>query len=119
MTRLKRLLLAAVLLAVVALGVLLGVDNNAPVALRLLNRETSTLPLFWWLYAAFVAGAAAGFALCAAGFARGKLNERRLRRTVAAREQELAALRRGDGTGETVGTGPAGLGEAAGGRNGG
>lgn len=119
MTRLKRLLLAVVLLAVVALGVLLGVDNNAPVALHLLNRETSTLPLFWWLYAAFVAGAAAGFALCAAGFARGKLNERRLRRTVAAREQELAALRRGDDTDETGGARPTGLGEAAAGRNGG
>lgn len=100
MTRLKRLLLAVLLLGTVVLGVLLGVDNDAPVALRILNRETATLPLFWWLYVTFVAGAVAGFALCAAGFARGKLNERRLRRAVAARERELAELR-GTGRGAT------------------
>lgn len=112
MTRLKRLLLAVLLLAAVALGVLLGVDNHGPTALRILNLETAALPLFWWLYAAFVAGALAGFALCAAGFARGKLNERRLRRDLAAREQELAALR-GDAAAATGGTTAATIGKAA------
>lgn len=112
MTRLKRLLLAVLLLAAVALGVLLGVDNHAPTALRILNLETAALPLFWWLYAAFVAGALAGFALCAAGFARGKLNERRLRRNLAVKEQELAALRRDD-TAATGGGTAAIIGETA------
>lgn len=112
MTRLKRLLLAVLLLATVALGLLLGVDNHAPTALRILNLETAALPLFWWLYAAFVAGTAAGFALCAAGFARGKLNERRLRRDLAAREGELATLR-ADGVSAAGGATAATVGETA------
>ena len=93
MSRLRRALLWVLLPSVAALGLLLGVDNHTPVALRLLNLATPPLPLFWWLYAAFVGGALGGFALCAAGFARGKLEQRRLQRALAAREQELAGLR--------------------------
>lgn len=98
MTGLRRALLWLLLPSVAALGLLLAVDNHALVALRFLNFETPTLALFWWLYAVFVGGAVCGFALCAAGFARGKLEQRRLQRALAAREQELAGLRSGAGT---------------------
>lgn len=86
MTRLKRILLGLLLLGVVALGLLVGVDNHIAVALRFLDLETPALPVFWWLYAAFASGALVGCALCGTALGRAKLRERRLRRTLAARE---------------------------------
>lgn len=86
MTRLRRTLLGLLLLGVVALGLLVGVDNHDAVALRFLDFETPALPVFWWLYAAFVGGAVVGGALCGTALGRVKLRERRLRRALAARE---------------------------------
>lgn len=86
MTRLRRILLGLLLLVVVALGLLAGVDNPTPVALRFLGLETPALPVFWWLHAAFAGGAFVGCGLCGAALGRAKLRERRLRRALAARE---------------------------------
>lgn len=85
-TRLKRILLGLALLGVVALGLLVGVDNHTVVALRFLDWQTAALPMFWWLYAAFLGGVLLGCALCGTAIARAKLRERRLRRTLAARD---------------------------------
>lgn len=93
MARLKALLAVATLLALAALGALLAVDNHTPLALAFLGRRTPELPVFWWLYAAFLLGASCGFALCLLGFVRGKLQERRLARALADRDRELARLR--------------------------
>ena len=93
MTWLKMIALASLLLALVLLGVLLAVDNNDPVSLRFLGWASPRLAVFWWLYVAFLGGALVGFALCAFGFMRVKLTERRLKRTIAERDRELARLK--------------------------
>ena len=71
MSRLRRYLLALVALVTLLLAVLLHIDNAEPVHLRFLTFESPTLPLFWWLLAAFVAGVGIGF-LCALPRRRGK-----------------------------------------------
>lgn len=92
---LKGLCIVAVGLAVVILGGVLYVDNHTPIALRLLDRESPTLPVFIWLYAAFATGATVGFALCFFGFVRGKLEQRRLQRALRDQGLELDRLRDG------------------------
>lgn len=90
MAWLKRACIAAALLVVASCGFLLMVDNATPVALRLLHRETSPLPIYWWLYAAFAFGLLVGFAL---GYLRRRRTERRLHRTLRQRERELTEMR--------------------------
>lgn len=93
MTWLKATLFAILLLALVLVGLLLGIDNHSEVSLRFLNKESPSLPVFWWLYAAFLGGVIAGAALCGTGLLRGKIHERRLKRRLAERERQLATLR--------------------------
>ena len=95
---LKGLCIVAVGLAVLILGGVLYVDNHTPIALRLLERESPELPVFIWLYAAFVAGATVGFAVCFFGFVRGKLEQRRLQRALRDQGRELNRLRDGADT---------------------
>ena len=45
------------------LGAVLYVDNHAQVALNLLGHHTVEMPVFFWLYATFILGLAAGLAL--------------------------------------------------------
>ena len=94
--RIRTLAVAVAAVVLMSLGVVLGIDNHTPVTLRFLNKESPELAVFWWLYTAFLLGALVGFTLCALGFVRSKLNERRLRSTLARRNRELAELR--DGT---------------------
>lgn len=93
MAWLKRVCFAAAFLVVVFIGFLLFVDNKTLVALRLLHRETDPVPVFWWLYAAFAFGLFLGVALCWSAYLRGRFGERRLRKTLREREEELARLR--------------------------
>lgn len=93
MRALRAICIVAVTLVLLLLGAMLYVDNHAPIALRVLNRESPPLPVFAWLYLAFASGAAGGFALCFFGFVRGKLEQRRLKRTLRDHEQELNRLR--------------------------
>ena len=88
----RNLALAVLLLAVVAAGVILGIDNQTPLTVRFLNREGPEWPAFWWLCAAFGAGLLLGVALCAASLVRGRLNQRLLRRSLRQREDEVARL---------------------------
>ena len=96
MARAKALAAIVTLVVLILCGMVLGIDNHTPVALRFLNKESAELAVFWWLYAAFLSGALVGFALCSLGFVRGKLHERRLRSTLAHRERELAEARSGE-----------------------
>lgn len=93
MTWLKAIALASLLLVLALLGALLAVDNNGLVSLRFLGWASPQLAVFWWLYVAFLGGALVGFALCAFGFMRGKLSERRLKRAIVERDRELARLK--------------------------
>ena len=93
MAWLKRAAIVLALAVIAFVGFLLGLDNSAPVALRMLNFETEPVPVFWWLYAAFALGLATGFAFCALGFIRGKFVIRRLRRAIRQRDDALARLR--------------------------
>ena len=93
MTWIKATLLGALLLVLVLVGLLLGIDNHTQVSLRFLNKESPSLAVFWWLYTAFLSGVVAGLALCFAGLLRAKIKERRLKRGLAERDRQLAALR--------------------------
>lgn len=93
MAWLKRAAIVLALAAIAFVGFLLGLGNSVPVALRMLNFETEPVPVFWWLYAAFALGLAAGFTFCALGFVRGKFVIRRLRRALRQRDDALARLR--------------------------
>lgn len=93
MAWLKRVGVAAVFGAVVFIGFLLHLDNATPVPLRLLGSETEPAPVYWWLYAAFASGLVFGALLCSFAHVRGKLAERRLRKTLGQREAELSRLR--------------------------
>ena len=89
---LRNLVLIAMLLVIVLAGVLLGIDNQTPMTLKFLDRETPEWPLFWWLCAAFGLGALVGLGLCSAGLLRGRVKQRRLRRTLRQREAEIDRL---------------------------
>lgn len=78
----------------VLLGLVLALDNHAMISLRLLNLETPQLAVFWWLYAAFLAGALVGLALCSFALVRRKLGERQLKRALAECQRELADAKR-------------------------
>lgn len=78
---LKSALIAVVLLALLLIGLLLGVDNNTPIALRFLNKESPELPVLWWLFGTFLAGALVGLLIGALGRLRGKLSERHRERS--------------------------------------
>ena len=89
----RNLALAIVLLAVVTVAVILGIDNQTPMAVRFLNRVSPEWPAFWWLCAAFGGGLALGVALCGASLARSRFNQRLLRRTLHQRLVEIGRLR--------------------------
>ena len=93
MTWLKAILFGIGLLALVLLGLLLGIDNHTAVSLRFLNKETPALAVFWWLYAAFLIGVFAGLGICVGGLFRARIGERRLKRQLAERDRELGTLR--------------------------
>ena len=85
----RNVTLVVVLLAVVTVAVILGVDNQTPMAVRFLNRVSPEWPAFWWLCAAFGCGLLLGVMLCAASLVRSRLNQRLLRRSL--RQQEPSA----------------------------
>ena len=63
-----------------AVSALLLADNATSVSLKLLNYETPSVPVFWWLLAALAVGFLAGAAQCIAGHFRHNAVERKLRR---------------------------------------
>ena len=89
---LRNLVIVAILLAVVLAGVLLGIDNQTPLTVRFLDRESAAWPVVWWLTAAFALGLLVGLALCAASLVRGRLNERRLRWSLRQHQREIDGL---------------------------
>ena len=80
MRRLKTLLSLFLGVCLVAVSALLLADNATPVSLKLLNYETPSVPVFWWLLAALAVGFLAGAAQCIAGHFRHNAVERKLRR---------------------------------------
>ncbi len=96
MIRVKAILLAVILVALALVGALLWLDNHTPVRLRFLNLESPELAVFWWLLVAFLGGVGVGFGLFSLGFVRGRLNERRLKRSLLERDRELDRLPVGD-----------------------
>lgn len=88
----RNLTLAIVLLAVVTVAVILGVDNQTPMTVRLLDRESPEWPAFWWLCTAFGCGLLLGVTLCAASLVRSRFNQRLLRRSLKQRQLEIDRL---------------------------
>lgn len=88
----RNLALAVVLLAVVTVAVILGIDNQTPLAVRFLNQVSPEWPAFWWLCAAFGCGLLLGVTLCAASLVRSRFNQRMLRRSLHQRELEIDRL---------------------------
>ena len=79
---LRNVALAIVLLTVVTVAVILGIDNQTPMAVHFLNRASPEWPAFWWLCAAFGCGLLLGLTLCAASLVRSRFNQRLLRRSL-------------------------------------
>ncbi len=90
---LRNIVLAVVLLGVIAIGLILGIDNQTPMTVRFLNYQGPQWPSFWWLLAAFGSGTLLGLALCAASLLRNRVSQRRLRRSLRRSELELDQLR--------------------------
>lgn len=90
MARIRRFLAAVATVALILLGVVLGIDNHTPITLRFLNKESPQLALFWWLYAAFLIGALVGCTLCSLGFVRGKLHAPRNRKPATPQDDTAA-----------------------------
>ena len=88
----RNLALVIVLLAVVTAAIILGIDNQTPLAVRFLNQVSPEWPAFWWLCAAFGCGLLLGVALCAASLVRSRFNQRLLRRSLHQRELEIDRL---------------------------
>ena len=89
---LRNLALALVLLAVFTVAVILGIENQTPMAVRFLDRATPEWPAFWWLCAAFGCGLLLGVTLCTASLVRSRFNQRLLRRSLQQRELEIDRL---------------------------
>ena len=89
----RNVALVVVLLAVVTFAVILGIDNQTPMAVRFLNRVSPEWPAFSWLCAAFGGGLVLGVALCAGSLVRSRFNQRLLRRSLHQREAEIGRLR--------------------------
>ena len=89
---LKAVAVVGLLSALVLLGLVLALDNHSLVSLRLLNLQTPQLAVFWWLYAAFLAGALVALALCSFALVRRRLGERQARRALADCQRELAEI---------------------------
>ncbi len=91
MTWLKRLCLFIVVVIVVLTASL--AVNQTEISLQFLTWQTPVLPAFWWLLAAFLLGSLATFLLVFVFYLQGRWQQRRLKKEVSAREQEIAKLR--------------------------
>lgn len=80
MRRLKTLLTLFVAICLVAISALLLADNATPVSLKVLNYETPSVPVFWWLLAALILGFLGGATQCIVGHFRRNAVERKPRR---------------------------------------
>ncbi len=87
-----RWLALAILMVVVLLFGMLAVNQEA-VALRLLDWETPQISVFFWLLAAFCLGLSAGVVGITLSGVRHRLECRKLRKQLAGKDKELAALK--------------------------
>lgn len=76
-----RFVVIVLLLAVVAAGILLTIDNQMPVSLRFLHHVSHRWPVSWWLAIAFGSGVFVGLAACLGSLMRARLRIRRLERS--------------------------------------
>ena len=82
------------LLLVLALGLLLGMDNSSEVRLAFLGWHSPELPLFLWLCLALLTGILIGAGLVAAPGLRHRFARGRAERQLAASRKEVQDLRR-------------------------
>lgn len=94
MRALRSLTVILGLLLVLALGLLLGMDNSSQVRLAFLTWRSPELPLFVWLCLALLAGILIGAGLVGAPGLRHWFARRRMERQLAASRQEVQDLRR-------------------------
>ncbi len=67
--------------------------NQQEVSLEFLRWRTPELSVFWWLMIAFAIGLVLGFAVASVSTVKHLLRERKLSKTVDARDRELESLR--------------------------
>ena len=94
MRALRALTVILGLLLVLALGLLLGMDNSSEVRLVFLAWRSPELPLFLWLCLALLTGILIGGGLVAAPGLRHRLARGRVERQLAESRQEVQDLRR-------------------------
>lgn len=74
-----RLLFYLVLVAVLLFWTVFTVYNPDPLALKLLNWQSMSLPISVWLLGAFTLGGLGGILLCAGGYFKGKAAQKDLK----------------------------------------
>lgn len=93
MRALRSLVLLLGVLLLIALGLLLGIDNSDVVGLAFLDWTSPALPLFAWLCLAFACGLAVGVLVAGTSGLRHRVARGRMQKTLDAREREVRDLR--------------------------
>lgn len=89
----KTLLVALVLLAVMAYGVLFSIENSEPVALDLLFAQLPELRLSLWIFFAFALGGIGGLLAGSVSVIRARARHASVSRKLARAEKELDNIR--------------------------
>lgn len=89
MKLIKKLLLAVLMLCILAVGILLGMDNQQPITLRFLDWQTPETSLYFWLLISLAIGFLAGSLLSAVGLMKQALRIRKLENLLTQSKQQV------------------------------
>ncbi len=93
---LRSFLFVFLALLVLAFGVLVGIDNSAPVSLIFLDWQSPALPLFVWVCLGLAVGFLLGVGLTGVGTLRQRHGRRQAERDLEAARRALKATRSPD-----------------------
>lgn len=93
MRMIRRLLIGLILLAVLLLGLLFALQNDAPVTLDLLVVQLTERPVAVWVLVAFVLGGVLGLLASSIAIVRLRSSRAALQRRLARCEEDLSAAR--------------------------
>ena len=93
MRSIVKLTIAILFVAVLLLGALAMIDNQARVALHFLDWQTFQLSIYWWLLIALASGIFMGWIFASLGSLRRRVGMRQTRRELAVSQQEVQRLR--------------------------
>ena len=93
MRSIVRLIVAILFVAVLMLGALAMIDNQARVALHFLDWQTFQLSIYWWLLITLASGFLMGWSFASLASLRRRVGMRQTQRQLAVSQQEVQRLR--------------------------